>query len=159
MPHVYPVKRRGTCGNSLTVTHTLHWLSKGPEFAWVSVEIRVHVKKVWAVGMSAPLAHHTHPHPAKAGSCVHGHCALSGGTRGGTGLAFLLKVLRYAKSSVPSPEMGFPKLGTYDSMGATGQVSPSGQTPDGGYSVREPAARAWGARLGLANRSASQKRA
>ena len=61
---------------------------------------------------------------------------------GGTGLAFLLKVLRYAKPSVPSPEMGFPKRGAYDSMGAKGQVSPCEQTPDGGYSVREPAVRA-----------------
>jgi hypothetical protein len=61
--------------------------------------------------------------------------------------------------SVPSPEMGFPKRETYDSMGAKGQVSPCGQTPDGGYSVREPAARAWGDRLGLVTRSASQERA
>lgn len=57
------------------------------------------------------------------------------------------KVLRCVKPSVPSPEMGFPKRGTYDSMGVTGQVSPCGQTPDGGYSVREPAVRAWGDRL------------
>ena len=64
------------------MTHTLAWLSKGPEFAWVLVKVRVHVRKVWAVGMSAPLAYHTQPHPAKAGSCVHGHLPPAGANGG-----------------------------------------------------------------------------
>jgi hypothetical protein len=59
------------------------------------------------------------------GTCLQtGGVSPNGGHMGGTGLAFLLKVLRYAKPSVPFPEMGFPKRGTYDSMGAKGQVSP-----------------------------------
>ncbi len=78
-----PVKGRGTCGNSLTVTHTLAWLSKGSQFTGVSVEVRVHVKTAGAVGMSAPLAYHTHPHPAEAGSCVHGHLPPTGAHGGG----------------------------------------------------------------------------
>ena len=99
------------------------------------------------LGYANPLVYHTHPHPAKAGSCVHGRLPSPAGTRGGTGLAFLPKGAQVYQPSVPSPEKGFPKRGTYDSMGATGQVSPCGQTPDGGYSVREPAVRAWGDRL------------
>ena len=90
---------------------------------------------------------------------MHGHLPQTGANGGELALPSSSKVLRCVKPSVPSPEMGFPKRGTYDSMGVTGQVSPCGQTPDGGYSVREPAARAWGDRLGLANRSASQERA
>ena len=57
---------------------------------------------------------------------MHGHHAVpSGDTWGGDWPGLPLsnsKVLRYAKPSAPSPEMGFPKRGTYDSMGVTGQV-------------------------------------
>jgi hypothetical protein len=54
------------------------------------------------------------------------------GFMGGTGLAFLLKVLRYANPPFP-PLRWSSQRGTYDSMGAKGQVSPCDQTPDGGY--------------------------
>jgi hypothetical protein len=73
-----------------------------------------------------------------AGSCVHGHSPPNGGM-GGNRHSLPLKVLWYAKPPV-SPLRWGPQYGTYDSMGAKGQVSPCEQTPDGGYSVREPAA-------------------
>ena len=105
-----PAKGQGTCGNSLTVTHTLAWLSKGPQFTGVSVEVRVHVKTAWAVDMSAPLAYHTSApgkqQGARALAPKRGACPQTGGTWGGTGLAFLLKVLRYANPPFPPLRWG-----------------------------------------------------
>ena len=118
----------------------------------------MHVGEAWTVAHVGTIGiPHTSAPGKQQGFVCTGTCPKRGQKWGGTGLAFLPKVLRYAKPSVPSPEMGFPNGEPKDSMGATGQVSPCGQTPDGGYSVREPAVRAWGDRLRLVNRSASQE--
>jgi hypothetical protein len=100
------------------------------------------VRRVGTIGTP-----HTSAPGKQQGLVCTGTCTQTGANGGELAWPSFSKVLRCVKPSVPSPEMGFPKRGTYDSMGATGQVSPCGQTPDGGYSVREPAVRAWGDRL------------
>ena len=165
MPHIYLAKSRGTCGNSLTVTHTLHWLSKGPQYLGSLSRSQSARGKGLDGGHVGTLGiPHTNGTRLKQGLVCTGTTPSPAGTHGGgTGLAFLSQTQRC--SGMPNPPLpplrwGSPSAEPMIRWGPRDRfLWACGQTPDGGYSVREPAVRAWGDRLGLATRSASQARA